>query len=203
LSVFDLYYEEYEKWFEKYPKIYEEEIKTIKSLLPPFKKAMEVGIGTGRFALPLGIGYGIEISEEMAKIARSKGIEVDIKNAEEMDFKEEFDLILMVTTICFVKNPLKTLENCYKALKKDGYLIVAFVDKNSLLGKFYEKNKHNSKFYKEALFYSKDDIIDLMKQAGFKDFECKENLYGSRLDDLEFRIDKCNGGAFKVIRGRK
>ena len=203
LSVFDLYYEDYEKWFERYPEIYEEEIKTVKSLLPPFKKAMEVGIGTGRFALPLGIDYGIEVSEKMAEIARSKGLRVDIKSAEEMDFEEEFDLILMVTTICFVKDSFKTIKNCYKALKKGGSLLVAFVDLNSPLGKTYEKNKHKSKFYAPATFFSKDDIINLMKKVGFRGFECKENLYGESLDNLKFEINDCNGGAFKVIRGVK
>jgi len=57
-------------------------------------------------------------------------------------------------------------------------------------------------WYYKALF-SKDDIINLMKKAGFRDFECKENLYGDSLDNLKFEINECNGGAFKVIRGRK
>ena len=42
-----------------------------------------------------------------------------------------------------------------------------------------------------------------MKKAGFKDFKCKENLYGETLDNLRFEINKCNGGSFKVIRGKK
>ncbi|MEO1923076.1 MAG: methyltransferase domain-containing protein [Nautiliaceae bacterium] len=202
MNLFDLYYEDYEKWFEKHPEIYEEELKTIKTLLPK-GRGMEVGVGSGRFAAPLGIKFGIEPSRKMAEIARSRGIEVLEITAEEMDFEEEFDFILMVTTICFVKDPLKTIENCYKALKKGGYLLVAFVDKNSPLGKTYEKNKHRSKFYAPATFFSKDDIINLMKKVGFKDFECKENLYGDSLDNLKFEIKDCNGGAFKVIRGRK
>ncbi|WP_457562219.1 class I SAM-dependent methyltransferase [Caminibacter pacificus] len=202
MNLFDLYYEDYEKWFEKHPKIYEEELKTIKTLLPK-GRGMEVGVGSGRFAAPLGIKFGIEPSRKMAEIARNRGIEVLEITAEEMNFEEEFDFILMVTTICFVKDPLKTIQNCYKALKKGGFLLVAFVDKNSPLGKTYEKNKQNSKFYAPATFFSKDDIINLMKKAGFKNFECKENLYGDSLDNLKFKINDCNGGAFKVIRGKK
>ena len=200
--LFDNLVSEYEEWFEKHPKIYEEEIKTIKAILPK-GKGLEVGVGTGRFAAPLGIKVGIEPSKKMAEVARARGIEVIEMSAEEMDFDEEFDFILMVTTICFVDDPLKTIKNCYKALKKGGYLIIAFVDLNSPLGKFYEKNKEKSKFYKFAKFFTKDDIIDLMKKAGFKEFECVENLYGESLSNLKFEIKKCNGGAFKVIRGRK
>ena len=200
--VFDNLVNEYEEWFERYPEIYEEEIKTIKALLPS-GRGMEVGVGTGRFAAPLGIKFGIEPSKKMAEVARKRGIEVVEMSAEEMDFKDKFDFILMETTICFVKNPLKTIENCYKALKKGGYLLIAFVDLDSPLGKFYEKNKEKSKFYKYATFFTKDDIINLMKKIGFKNFECKENLYGDILDNLKFEINKCDGGAFKVIRGRK
>ncbi len=202
MNLFDLYYEDYEKWFEKHQEIYEEELKTIKSLLPE-GRGMEVGVGSGRFAAPLGIKSGIEPSRKMAEIARKRGIKVVETTAEEMDFNSEFDFILMVTTICFVKDPLKTIQNCYKALKKGGYLLVAFVDLNSPLGRMYEKNKHRSKFYAPATFFTKEDIINLMKKTGFRNFECKENLYGDSLENLKFEINDCNGGAFKVVRGRK
>ncbi|GAB6075107.1 class I SAM-dependent methyltransferase [Nautilia lithotrophica] len=202
MNLFDLYYQDYEEWFEKHSKIYEEELKTIKTLLPK-GRGMEVGVGSGRFATPLGIKFGIEPSSKMAEIARKRGIKVIETTAEEMDFENEFDFILMVTTICFVKDPLKTIQNCYKALKKGGYLLVAFVDLDSPLGRMYEKNKAKSKFYAPATFFTKEDIINLMKKAGFSDFECKENLYGKSLDDLRFEINECNGGAFKVVRGKK
>ena len=42
-----------------------------------------------------------------------------------------------------------------------------------------------------------------MKKRGFKEFECVENLYGDSLDNLKFEINECNGGAFKVVRGKK
>ena len=202
MNLFDLYYQDYENWFEKHPDIYKAEIETIKTLLPK-GKGMEVGVGSGRFSAPLGIRFGIEPSKKMAEIAKNKSIEVVEITAEKMDFKQEFDFILMVTTICFVKDPLKTIQNCYKALKKGGYLLIAFVDLDSPLGKMYEKNKHKSKFYAPATFFTKKDIINLMKKAGFKSFECKENLYGDNLDNLKFEINDCNGGAFKVVRGKK
>jgi SAM-dependent methyltransferase len=200
--LFDNLVTDYEEWFEKHPKIYEEEIKTIKILLPK-GKGIEIGVGTGRFAAPLNIKFGIEPSKNMSEIAKKRGIEVVNITAEEMGFEEVFDFALIVTTICFVKDPVKTLQNTYKALKKGGFVLVAFVDLNSPLGRFYEKNKQNSKFYKEATFFTKDDIIGLLTKVGFSDFECVENLYGENLNNLTFKINRCNGGAFKVIRGRK
>jgi SAM-dependent methyltransferase len=115
--IFDELVKDYDSWFEKYPKIYEEEIKTIKQLLPE-GKGIEIGVGTGRFAAPLGIKFGIEPSIKMGEIAKKRGIKVVNITAEEMNFEEEFDFALIVTTICFVKDPLKTFQNIYKALKK-------------------------------------------------------------------------------------
>ena len=159
MNVFDLYYKEYEEWFEKYDEIYEQEINTIKMLLPD-GRGMEVGIGSGRFAKPLGINFGIDPSEKMIEIAKKRGIRVLKMKAENMNFKEEFDFILMVTTICFVNDPFKTVLNSYKALKKGGYLLIAFIDLDSPLGKVYEKNKNYSEFYKVANFFTKKDIIE-------------------------------------------
>ncbi len=200
--LFDSLVNEYEEWFEKHPEIYKQELKTIKTLLPK-GKGMEVGVGTGRFAAPLNIKFGIEPSKAMAEVARKRGVESVEITAEEMNFEEEFDFILIVTTICFVKNPLKTIQNCYKALKKEGFLLIAFVDLDSPLGRIYEKNKEKSKFYKWAKFFTKKDIINLLKKVGFRDFECRENLYGDSLNNLKFEVKECNGGAFKVVRGRK
>ena len=72
IEAFEKYYLEYEKWFEKNTDLYEEELKTLKSLVKNAKNGVEIGIGTGKFAIPIGIEIGIEPSSKMAKIAASK-----------------------------------------------------------------------------------------------------------------------------------
>ena len=42
-----------------------------------------------------------------------------------------------------------------RVLKAEGFIIVGLIDKDSMLGKEYEENKSESKFYKNANFYSK------------------------------------------------
>jgi len=42
----------------------------VKSLIPEGLNGMEVGVGTGRFALPLGIRVGVEPADNMARIAK-------------------------------------------------------------------------------------------------------------------------------------
>ncbi|MDX9959582.1 MAG: class I SAM-dependent methyltransferase, partial [Spirochaetia bacterium] len=50
---------------------------------------MEVGVGSGNFAVPLGIGLGVEPSEEMARKAERQGIRVFRNVAEALPFGPE------------------------------------------------------------------------------------------------------------------
>ena len=78
-----------------------------------------------------------------------KGIEVFPGVAEKLPIKDEtFDLVLMVTTLCFLDDVGKAFGEVYRILQKDGYFINGFVDKNSKLGKFYQEHKDKNPFYK-------------------------------------------------------
>jgi len=93
---FDKYSEEYDEWFKKNVELYEAELEAIRQLIPPHRsKGMEVGIGSGKFAVPLGIKIGVEPSEKMATKARIQGIEVYSGIAEELPFSDgKFDYVL-------------------------------------------------------------------------------------------------------------
>jgi SAM-dependent methyltransferase len=49
---------------------------------------VEIGVGTGLFAVPLGILIGVEPSPRMAELARYRGIEVLENVAEELPFAD-------------------------------------------------------------------------------------------------------------------
>lgn len=205
-ALFEKNFRYYDEWFERHQEIYQTEIEAIKKLLPPFKKGIEIGVGTGRFAAPLGIKEGIEPSKKMAAIAKERGIKVKEGVAEKLPYPDKsFDLALMVTTICFVDDPLKALQEAHRILTESGRLILAFVDRESELGKFYEANKQKSRFYKDATFFSKKEIFRLLKEAGFILEACNESLFGPDLEHLRLDIiDGCKkGGAFLVLRCRK
>ena len=205
-ALFERLWHHYDQWFDEHQRIYETELQALQRLLPPFQKALEVGVGTGRFSAPLGIELGLEPSQAMAKIARQRGIEVIEGVAEKLPFEDEsFDLVLMVTTVCFVDDTQQALKEAYRVLKKGGYLIVGFIDKNSPLGRFYQANKDKSRFYKEARFFSKEEIIELLKKTGFSIETCNEALFGDTLSSLSYEIyDGCTQkGAFIGIRAKK
>jgi len=205
IEPFEKFPQAYEAWFEKHSILYDAEIKAIRKILPPFKNGIEIGIGSGRFAAPLGITTGVEPSPKMAEIARSKGIEVIEGIAEDLPIgNETFDFALMVTTICFVDDPLLALQNIYRILKPDSYVIIGFVDRDSALGQQYEKNRLNSRFYREARFYSTNEVIGLLKKAGFSEIVCTQTLFGKDLEHMDTAVKEGYGeGAFIALRARK
>ena len=205
-EIFEKLYSDYDRWFDEHDAIYRCELEALRQLLPPFTKGLEVGVGTGRFAAPLGIQVGVEPSPKMAAIARKRGIEVVPGVAEALPFRDKsFDLVLMVTTICFVDDIDKSFQEAKRVLTDDGHLVIAFVDRDSPLGRFYEAHKDESRFYKEATFYSKKDIFTLLKRHGFILKRCNEALFGESLEALRCEIyEGCKkGGAFLTLIAKK
>ncbi|WP_345976334.1 class I SAM-dependent methyltransferase [Sulfurimonas sp. HSL3-7] len=205
IEPFERFPNAYEAWFDKHLTLYDAEIEAIRTLLPPFKKGIEIGVGSGRFALPFGITTGVEPSAKMAELARFKGIEVIEGIAEALPVGDEsFDFVLMVTTICFVDDPLLSLQEIHRILKPKGYVIIGFVDRDSALGQQYEKNREESRFYREARFYSADEVAGLLKKAGFSGIASAQTLFGESLEEMETGVKKGSSeGAFVAIRARK
>ncbi|MCL4376977.1 MAG: class I SAM-dependent methyltransferase, partial [Actinobacteria bacterium] len=153
--AFDDNADEYDRWYNSNKEIYQSELLALKQVVPAGKRSLEVGVGTGRFAVPLGVRIGAEPSEAMSSIARQRGIKVKKGFAENLPFKDKsFDFVLFVTTICFLDDISKALKEAYRVLVKNGEIIIGLIDKNSDLGKKYEKMKEKNKFYKDAHFYS-------------------------------------------------
>jgi SAM-dependent methyltransferase len=202
---FENYSKKYDEWY-KNRSIYESELQAIKELLPKSKNGIEVGVGSGRFAAPLGIELGLDPSREMREIAKKRGINVIEGVAESLPFPDShFDFILMVTTICFLDDVEKAFREAYRVLKLGGFLIIGFIDAESPLGYFYEEIKSKSKFYKYARFQTVKEVISLMKNAHFEDFYFRQILFQpfDTLKGVE-NVKKGHGkGSFIVIRGTK
>jgi len=168
IESFEKYAHLYDEWFDKHNSIYEDELKTIKKLVGTHTNGLDIGCGSGRFAIPLNIDTGVEPSKQMRELAKDKGLDVFDNTAEQLPFKNEtFDFAIMITTICFLDNPLKALQEANRVIKKDGFLIIGFIDKDSSVGKKYHSTKKESKFYNDATFYSANEVVSLSKSANF------------------------------------
>lgn len=97
----------------------------------------------------------------MAEIARNHGKNVLDGVAENLPVGSgEFDFVLMVTAISFFDDVEKSFKEAYRVLKDNGFLVVVFIDRESELGIFYEKNKQNNEFYRGATFYSVNEVTE-------------------------------------------
>lgn len=204
--VFDKYIDQYEKWFDDNNYVFQSELKAIRQLLPWEGKGVEIGVGSGIFAQPLGIIEGCDPSDAMREKAIERGIKALYGTAENLPYPSgSFDFALMVTTICFVNDARKSIGEVYRILKDNGKFIIAFVDKNSLVGKQYLKHKNESVFYKEATFYSTLDIYDLLWENGFKTLKIVQTIFGelNAVDQIQHPVYSHGQGSFVVIKAEK
>ena len=203
---FQRYTGQYEDWFSDHRWVYEAELRAVKALLPESDRGLEVGVGTGRFAKPLGIKTGLEPSVRMREIARRRGIKVLAGVAENLPFGDgEFDLVLMVTTVCFLDDIHQAFQEAHRVLANDGFFIAGIVDRNSPIGQQYLKHQNESVFYKLATFFSVDEVVKIMRQSGFIDFRFRQTIFRSLsvTDDKEPVKLGYGEGSFVVVRGRK
>ncbi len=66
--------------------------------------------------------------------------------------------MLVVTVICFVDDILALLRELSRVLKSGGHLTIGFTNQNSELGLLYESQKETSVFYRDARFYSIEEV---------------------------------------------
>ncbi len=202
VNIFDRQSDQYEAWFEKNCFAYQSELLAVKTLMPRQGRAIEVGVGNGLFAVPLGIKMGIDPSRAMLKKAKSRGIHTTQGVAEALPFGTEFDIVLMVTTVCFLDDIDLAFREVRRVLNPGGVFLIGFVDKNSLIGRSYEEKKDRSLFYKDAVFYSVADLQARLVSAGFKTFPVRQTLFHLLPDvsDIEPVREGYGDGSFVIIR---
>lgn len=204
-SVFEERALEYDAWYEKNKDAYLSEIEAIRPHLTE-GLSLEVGVGTGRFASPLGITFGLDPAFQMLKLAKKRGIKVIKGIAEALPFKEEsLNLILMVVTICFLKEPEHALKEAHRVLKPKGRIVLGFVDRDSFLGKLYLAKKEKNPFYREARFYSVHEVINMLERASFKLLLITQTIFRplDEIKEVEPFKEGYGEGGFIVVSAEK
>lgn len=206
INVFDTYAEEYDAWFDTHAWAYQSELQAVKMFLPQGGKGIEIGVGTGRFSIPFGITTGVEPSAATAEIARIRGITVYDARAEHLPFDDDtFDFALLVTTICFLEDPLQALREVRRILHPAGKIIIGMLDKDSPFGKLYEIRKQDSKFFKNAKFYTVSEFLALLEIAEYHHPRIMQTIFHNpdEITALEPVKEGHGEGLFVVISAEK
>lgn len=208
VELFNRHAKEYDAWFERYPMIFESEVMAIKQQmlkLPTNISGIEVGVGTGRFSQALGIKEGVEPADNMRESARKRGLEVTNALAERLPYRDlHFDFVLFVT-ICYLKDVSSAFKEANRVLKRGGSIIVGVIRADSPIGLQYKAKKDSSTFYQHASFYEVTKVETLLEEAGFRDFEYMQTLFGELEDIQEAQAPKegFDEGSFVVIKATK
>lgn len=169
-NMFERYAGEYDCWFEEHLQEYQQEVARIRCLLPhPGPCALEVGVGSSRFAAPLGIRFGVDPSRELLKIAKSRSTEVVRGEGEHLPYRSgSFDYVLMVTVICFLDDPAAAFREIHRVLIPQGALVIGFIERRGDIAQNYLHDEGKHRFLSRAQFYSRDEVQGLLGHTGFR-----------------------------------
>ncbi|WP_319506233.1 class I SAM-dependent methyltransferase [uncultured Methanolobus sp.] len=205
-TAYDIRAGNYDSWYDRNPAVYTSEIEAIQKLIPSAstKNSIEIGVGTGRFASKLGINYGLDPSVSMLEIAACRGVKCIKGVSESLPIKNSsMELALIVTSFCLMDADL-TLEEVRRILTPEGFFIIAFVEKNSILGKKYRKKAPKSRFYRNVVFRTTENIISMLEEHGFGDIVVMQTVFKplNLIRQPEEAEKEFGRGSFVVVRTR-
>jgi SAM-dependent methyltransferase len=179
LQHFDMYAEDYDRWFDTHPELYGEQLAVLRPLLPYRGRGLEIGVGSGRFAAPLGIEYGLDPSVPLLTHAFSRGIEPVQGIGEFLLCRADiFDYVLMMTVICFMEEIALPFRESYRVLRPGGILVIGFIETGGELALQERDRSTPSRFLHYAGFKSIRELMTTLAMERFSEICLKGNLNG-------------------------
>jgi ubiquinone/menaquinone biosynthesis C-methylase UbiE len=141
----------------------------------------------------------------MVRLARRRGFQVVMGVGEALPYASgRFDFALMVTTLCFLNDVLEAFGEIRRILKPHGALVIGFVDRDSLVGRYYESHRDQSVFYRVARFYSTAEVVQLLTCAGFCSYQFRQTIFSLPGEvSVDERVEEGYGrGSFIAVKAR-
>ena len=164
-KIFDSKASEYDEWYEKHRELYLSELAATRSF--NCQKALEIGVGTGRFTSGTGVIVGVDPSLEMLKKVSADDVDLVQGVGESLPLRSNlFDCSFLIVTLCFVDNPVSVLKEAARVSER---VIACIVPRNSPWGRLYSElaEKGNS-FYTYAHFYTVSEIVEMASEIGLR-----------------------------------
>ena len=189
-NIFDAEAERYDAWFDS-PKgrvLFENELASIRLLWrDDFRPALEVGVGTGRFAQALGVEFGIDPAAGALRSAERRGIQVKQARGEALPFPDAtFGGVLIIATLCFADDALALMREAARVLRPNGHLLIGDIPTDSPWGEHYLRKKvEGHPFYRDAHFYTVAELTKMLCQAELLPVGFSSTLIQSRPESPE------------------
>lgn len=199
-NPFDTGAGEYDAWFTENEALFRSERDAVAMLYKGARPSCEIGAGTGVFADAFNVDTGIEPSKAMAEFARKRGISILEGVADALPLSDASQkAALMITVECFLPDCAAAFREVFRVLTDDGEFILAFLNKDTELGKVYEQFKDDDKNYRYATFHTADEILELITGAGFTLADSAQTVF--TLDNVYQAPEPGYGkGVFTVFR---
>ena len=169
-----------------------------------FKEGKLLDLGTGPGYLPVEIIkrapkiqiVGIDLSRKLIRMARirarsenlSKHLIFEVANAANLRFgNDSFDMVISTGMLHSLKRPSKVLKEIYRVLKPDGIAwifdparITHYIDKSQWKASLNQRERFFLWLFgllglrKPIVVYSRDQVIPLIEDAGFKSYKVYE-----------------------------
>jgi len=152
---------DYDAWYERHPSLYRSELLAASRF--DCRGGVEVGVGTGRFAAPLGLRAGVDPVREMLRLA-PRGLDLVEAVGEKLPLREgAFPCALLVVTLCFVQDPAAVLREAMRVAQR---VVACIVPRDSAWGMRYrELAAGGHPFYSRARFYTVREVLEVAGAA--------------------------------------
>lgn len=228
---FDEFAQQHDGWFLQNRNVLESQVRLIARALKVPGSVLSVGVGSGLIEMRLKKDHQIEIidglesSEEMAAVARERGMDVKIGTAGDMPYpSESFDTVLFNGSPAFITDLGKAFEEAFRVLNAGGHVVVADVPAESGYGLLFQLAASKTTWEDPALlglapahpypielaaaanWRTTAEKVDLLRENGFADFEYAQTLTRHpRFSDYEPEepIEGYDRGGYITIRARK
>jgi len=166
--VFEDHAGDYDQWFDEHNDVYEAQVRMLRDAVPCIGCGLEVGVGSGRFAVPFGISCGIDPSRELTSMAKHRGIEVVRGEGEHLPYRaRSFDYVLMMTVICFLDDITAVFHDVNRVLRPGGMLIVGFIEEGGEISLQSQSESTKGRFLRYAKFRTAGEVAEFFSDAGF------------------------------------
>lgn len=181
----------------------EVEEKYVDALLAPLpvSTALDVGTGTGRYALKLarrGIAVtAIDQSPEMMAVARraahAEGLTIDFRPGsidDDLPFApSQFDFLICALVLCHIEDLSHAFQEFYRVLQPGGYLLISAFHPDAIArGWSTSFLERRGVYILPNMPHTRADYIDAIEQSGFTLLKVIDALVGEIPDDNPSKV---------------